>query len=249
VAFSGGVDSAVVLAAANLARPGRVRAAIGVSPSLQQESLEIARATARELGVELIEIETFEFEDERYLANAPNRCYYCKTSLYGLLAGLEPRRTGETVVDGTNGDDLREPRPGRRAAREHGVISPLAELGWTKTEIRAEARALGLAVWDRPASPCLSSRIPHGTPVTREALERIEAAERFLRELGFPVVRVRDRGAHASIEVPIGDLPRVEANREQVRGELRSLGYAEVWIDPRGYRPGGAWTASEGGGP
>lgn len=243
VAFSGGVDSAFLLAAAQAALPGRVRAAIGVSPSLQRESLEIARETARDLGVPLLEIATDEFEDPRYLANEPNRCYYCKSSLYGMLEQLAAAVGPETVLDGTNQDDLREPRPGRAAAREHGVRSPLADLGWTKREIRAEAHRLGLRTWNRPASPCLSSRVPHGTAVTREALLRIELAERSLRELGYPVVRVRDHGTAAKVEVPSEDLTRLDGQRGQAEALVKEAGYETMWVDPRGYRSASADAA------
>lgn len=236
VAFSGGVDSAFMLAAAQIALPGRVRAAIGVSASLQEESLDVARHTAADLGIPLVEVATREFEDERYLANAPDRCYYCKSSLYGILSELAIALSPETVLDGTNYDDLSDSRPGRAAARAHGVVSPLAELGWTKREIRAEARILGLRTWDRPASPCLSSRIPHGTRVTHDALGRVERAERSLRSLGFPVVRVRDHGASAKIEVPLADLARLESERLAIDAVVKRAGYATVWVDPLGYR-------------
>lgn len=240
VAFSGGVDSSFLLAMAERSSPGRVRAVIGVSPSLAADSLAGARAFARSLGTPLEELPTDEMSNPDYVRNGPDRCFHCKDELYGLLSELASRERRATVIDGTNADDLREVRPGRAAARQHGVRSPLAELGWIKAEIREESRRIGLPTWDQPASPCLSSRIPHGTAVRDADLRRIEAGEAALRSLGFPVVRVRHHGDLARVEVPGSDLARLEGVKDAVERALRAVGYGSIVLDPAGYRVGGA---------
>ncbi|MBK8229925.1 MAG: ATP-dependent sacrificial sulfur transferase LarE [Candidatus Eisenbacteria bacterium] len=240
VAFSGGVDSAFLLAAAVDATPGQVRAILGVSPSLSAESHAMARAVAAQIGVALEEVSTPEMESAAYVANAGDRCFHCKNTLYSVMGTLARAAEGERMLDGTNADDLGDHRPGRRAAALHGVKSPLAELGWSKEEIRAQSRRLGLPTWDRPASPCLSSRIPVGIPVTVEALRAIEALESGLKQLGFPVVRARHHGGTARVEVPLGDLERLEGLRGKVEQLARDSGYDGVALDPEGYRVGGA---------
>jgi uncharacterized protein len=181
-----------------------------------------------------------------YVANGPDRCYHCKSALYDLLLSLAAGADGAAVLDGTNADDLADVRPGLRAVRERGVRSPLAEQGWRKAEIREASRALGLETWDRPASPCLSSRIPHGLPVTVEALDRIGAAERSLRSLGFDEVRVRHHGDLARIEVPLDRLGDLVRRREEALSRVREAGYRQVTIDLAGYRTGGAGDARSG---
>lgn len=240
IAFSGGVDSAFLLRVAAEAAPGSVRAILGVSASLQQENLELARRVATRLEIILEETATPELSNPSYVANGIDRCFFCKDTLYRVMESLRSRTRNELLVDGTNFDDLSEIRPGRRAAELHGVWSPLADLGWTKAEIRALSQALALETWDRPASPCLSSRIPHGTPVTIQALKQIERAELFLRRLGFTVVRVRHHGDLARIEVPLPDLPRLTALAPTVAEAFRRVGYNHVQVDPDGYRTGGA---------
>ncbi|MCA9726267.1 MAG: ATP-dependent sacrificial sulfur transferase LarE [Candidatus Eisenbacteria bacterium] len=241
VAFSGGADSAFLVRVAHFTIGERARAAIGISPSLQQESRDLARELVRSWGVALLEVHPREMEDPGYVANGPDRCYYCKHALYGLLATIAAAaEEGEQVLDGTNRDDLSDDRPGRVAAAEHGVRSPLAELGWTKREIREASRLLGIPTWDRPASPCLSSRIPHGTSVTVSALRRIEEAEGRIRRHGFADVRVRHLAGTARVEVPAAEVDRLRSLWTRIEPELRECGYDEVVLDPAGYRRGGA---------
>lgn len=244
IAFSGGVDSAFLLAAAADAVPGQVRAILGVSPSLSAESHAMARAVAAQIGIRLEEVPTPEMESPDYVANAGDRCFHCKNTLYSVMGTLARAAAGERILDGTNADDLGDHRPGRRAAELHAVESPLAELGWTKAEIRVASRLRGLPTWDRPASPCLSSRIPIGIPVTVEALRAIEAVEGGLKALGFPIVRARHHGATARIEVPVEDLQRLESLRGKVEEIARTSGYDAVVLDPDGYRVGGAGRAT-----
>jgi uncharacterized protein len=245
LAFSGGVDSAFLLrACVDALGGGEIRAVVGVSPSLQKGNLERARRIAASLGVCLQEARTGEFADPAYLKNASDRCFRCKHALFGLLRDLAASARGEAVLDGTNRDDLDEDRPGRRAAGVHGVESPLAELGWTKAEIRRVSRALGLETWDRPASPCLSSRIPHGVRITVKALRKVERAEAALEAMGFQEVRVRYDGASARIEVPVPRIDDLLRRREAVISSLRRAGFQEVAVDLGGYRPGGADPSS-----
>lgn len=240
VAFSGGTDSGFLLRAAHDAMGDRVRGAIGVSPSLQSESLAIARRTAREIGVELLEVHPREMDNPLYRANGPDRCFHCKHALYGILGDVARHADGATVLDGTNQDDLSDVRPGRAAAAELGVRSPLAELGWSKREIRRMSQALGLSIWNRPASPCLSSRIPRGRSVTLAALRQIEEAETRLRAHGFEDVRVRHHGSLARVEVPRGEVERLRSLWPRIEPVLLDCGFEEVQLDPEGYRRGGA---------
>lgn len=240
VAFSGGTDSGFLLRAAHDALGNRARGAIGISASLQTESLAIARATAREIGAELLEVSPQEMENPLYLANGPDRCFHCKQALYEILGELAQHADGATVLDGTNQDDLTDNRPGRAAAISLGVRSPLADLGWTKAEIRQMSRDLGLEIWNRPASPCLSSRIPHGISVTVAALRQIEEAERRVKAHGFEDVRVRHHGRLARVEVPQTDLARLRTLWPVIEPSLRDCGYDEVHLNPDGYRRGGA---------
>jgi pyridinium-3,5-biscarboxylic acid mononucleotide sulfurtransferase len=242
VAFSGGVDSAVVLAASIVALgDDRTLAVTGVSASLALGERENARAVASSLGATHECIETREFDNPSYRSNPANRCYYCKEELYSRLAALARDRGFAFVADGTNADDGRaslDRRPGRAAAAKFGVRSPLAEANIGKDEIRAIAAHLGLSVHDKPASPCLSSRVPYGTHIEEDELRRIDLSERYLRACGFEVVRVRHLGSTARIEVPA---ERVEALRRidrRVERALNAVGYEKVEIDPRGYRTG-----------
>ncbi|MDQ2857487.1 MAG: ATP-dependent sacrificial sulfur transferase LarE, partial [Candidatus Eremiobacteraeota bacterium] len=203
VAFSGGVDSALVLAVAAAELGESALGVTGASPSLPGSERARAAAFARSIGALHELLDTHELDDPNYSANPANRCYYCKSDLYGRLAGEAARRGYATVVDGLNADDLSEIRHGRRAASEHGVRSPLAEAGMTKDDVRALARRLGLAVWDKPAAACLSSRFPTGTAITRELLERVERAEAVLADNGLREYRVRHHGDVARIEVPV----------------------------------------------
>lgn len=241
VAYSGGVDSALVVALAVRALgPRRVLAATAQSPSVPRAELEAAAALAAMLGVEHVIVQTQEFDDPRYRANPSDRCYYCKHELYTRLRQLARERGLAAVVNGTNADDQGDYRPGLAAAAEQGVRSPLAECGVSKQQVRQLAAALGLPVADKPASPCLSSRIPYGEPVTLEKLRRIEAAEAYLRSLGFREVRVRHHERLARIEVPASQIGRLlePALRAQVDEALRGLGFAYVTVDLRGLRSG-----------
>jgi uncharacterized protein len=241
VAYSGGVDSAVVLAIAAQELGARALAITGISPSMAIGEADAAAAAARAMGARHETLPTAEFDDERYRANPVNRCFFCKDELYSKLHQIAIERGYAFVVDGFNADDGTAPldrRPGRGAAMRLGVRSPLAEAGLTKADVRSLAMRLGLAVWDKPATPCLSSRVPYGTRIEIDTLRRIDLAERFLRATGFPVVRVRHFGDKAKVEVPATDIDRLNGRRAQVERALRDVGYREIEIDPRGYRTG-----------
>jgi len=241
VALSGGLDSATLLAAAvRELGPGRVRAAIAVGPSLPAGDLVAAREAAGRAGVPLEEIRAAEFDDPRYLANDADRCYWCRRSLAAALRPLAAR-AGEVPVYGAIADDLAEDRPGMRALREAGFRAPLLEAGFTKDDVRALADELGVPEPDRPASACLSSRVARGIPIEPARLARIGRAEEFLRKLGFRLVRVRDHGALARIEVALADIPRLAGGplRDRVVARLRELGWDRVVLDLEGYRPAG----------
>ncbi len=243
VGYSGGIDSTFLLWAA-LGRLGKehVLGVTGVSPSLANAQLEEAVRQAREMGAPHRLIRTAEVEDPRYLANAPDRCYHCKSELYARLLEIARAEGFDRVLDGSNLDDTRDVRPGFRAIRERGVESPLLAARLGKDAIRELSRAAGLRAWDRPASPCLSSRVPHGTPITLETLSRIEKGEAFLRAYVRGPLRLRTRGRDARIEVDRAEIPALLApgTREAVEEGLRALGYASVTVDPAGYRQGGA---------
>jgi uncharacterized protein len=241
VAFSGGVDSALMLKVAVLTLGAeRVLAVTARSPSVPTVELAEAARLAREIGAAHELLDTHELENPRYRANPPDRCYLCKDELYTRLAGLAQQRGLATVVNGVNADDLGDYRPGLRAAGEHGVRTPLAEAGLTKADVRQLAAALGLSVHDKPASPCLSSRVPYGEEITPEKLRRIEEAERFLRELGLRECRVRHHEKLARIEVPADQIARFADPelRSRVEHRLRELGFHYVTLDLRGLRSG-----------
>jgi len=241
VAFSGGVDSAVVTAAASRALGARALAVTASSPSVAQGEVESAELLAQEIGVAHEVIVTREFDDPRYRANAADRCYYCKAELYSRLTALASKRGYDVVLDGTNADDGRaalDLRPGRAAANEFAVRSPLAELGIGKTEVRAIAAGYGLRVAGKPATPCLSSRVPHGTRIEMDDLRRIDLAERYLRANGFSTVRVRHFGDTARIEVPVEDIARLRDIEERAGRAFAAVGYERLEIDARGYRTG-----------
>lgn len=240
VAFSGGVDSTFVAAAAFDALRTRTLAITGVSPSIPQSEIEEATRLSRSIGIAHETIETHEMERPGYVENSSERCYYCKTELYDLLTRVARERGFAFVVDGSNVDDLGDHRPGRTAAAEHGVRSPLIEAGLGKQEVRALSRERGLPTWDKPAMACLSSRIPYGTPVTVETLERIGAAEAFLRSLGFHQLRVRHHGDVARIELEMDEMAVLMGggNRERVVERFKELGYKYVTLDLAGFRSG-----------
>jgi uncharacterized protein len=233
VAFSGGVDSAYLLAEAHDVLRDRCVGATAVSPSLAREELRAARRVAAAIGARHVVVGTAEYDDPRYRRNDGQRCYFCKHALFTRLAALAADLGLPAVAYGANVDDLGDVRPGMRAAAEHRIEAPLLDAGLTKAEIRALARARGLDVWDKPASPCLASRIPLGTPVTMEALRAVEAGERILHGLGFRDIRLRHHGAVARLEVPPVELPRLEEALPRVAAALRALGFARVVAAPR----------------
>jgi len=242
IGFSGGVDSAyLACAAVDALGQDRVLAVIGRSASYPSEQWERAREVAREFRVPVLEVSTDEVNDPRYAANPSNRCYFCKTELWDTLAPIARERGIAVVVDGTNADDLGDHRPGARAAAEHRVRSPLAELGFSKAAIRRLSRERGIPTWSQPASPCLSSRIPYGTAVTIDRLRQIEDAERALRQLGLGGdLRVRYHGDLARVEIAsdlLDEWLRTE-RRAAVDRVLRDVGFERVTFDARGFRSG-----------
>lgn len=238
VACSGGVDSVLLTAVAAKVLGENACAATAVSASLASGELEDARAAALAVGIRHIEVETDELDNPAYAANSMDRCFHCKDTAYGTFAALALREGISAVLDGTNADDSGDYRPGRRAATLHGVRSPLAEAGMTKQEIRDWAAELGLAVWDKPAAACLSSRVPYGSPVTLEKLNRIDQAEASLKTFGFRQCRVRDHGNVARIEVAPEDLPRLLEMRVVVSIAVKQAGFSYVSLDLDGFRSG-----------
>ncbi len=239
VGYSGGVDS-VFLAAAALEVLGRDRvlAVTGRSESYPEVQRQMALECVRRLGVPHEEIETQELSDPSYLANPSNRCYFCKSELWGRLVELARARGYATVLDGSNADDARDWRPGMRAAGEHAVRSPLMEAGLTKAEIRVLSARLGLPTWDQPSAPCLSSRLPYGLPVTVERLKQVERAEELMRSLGFREFRVRHHGDAARIETAPIEMMAVVQQATTLARALRALGFERVLLDVEGYRRG-----------
>jgi uncharacterized protein len=247
VGYSGGVDSALLaVVARRVLGPERAAAAMGLSASYPAEQAHRARGMARQFDLRLIEIPTDELRDHDYVANAPNRCYFCKRELWTKLVRLARERGLAVVADGTNADDLQEHRPGLAAAAELGIRSPLAEAGYTKDDVRREARALGIPVWDAPAAPCLSSRVMYGLAVTPGRLQQVEQGEAWLRAVGVSGdLRVRHRGEEARIEVAPAELPRVRQHREAIGRRLLALGFTRVTLDLGGYRRGSLLRAAE----
>lgn len=238
VAFSGGVDSTFVLKVAQEMLGGRVIGVTALSESLPTGELEAAQDLARRIGARHIVLRTFETQDENYLANAANRCYFCKTEMYMRISDFARHEQLDAVLDGLNQDDLQDRRPGRAAAVERGVISPLVDAGLTKADIRTLSREMDLPTWDKPALACLSSRIPYGTPISLQALSQVDRAETYLRKLGVGQVRVRHHGDIARIEVEPHDFPLVRLNESEINAHLNALGFSEVVLDPAGYRTG-----------
>src|SRR3954452_3702677 len=239
VAYSGGVDSAYLAYIASRTLRDRAVAVTADSPSYPERHRALAIRIAREFGLRHEIIKTSELENPEYRANPANRCYFCKHELYTHLSRIAIERHA-VVVDGNNADDRGDYRPGRQAAREFGVRSPLDEVDLSKDEIRELSRRVGLAVWDEPASACLSSRIPYHHEVTDEKLRTIERAERALRERGFRVCRVRHHDDLARIEIGASELPRAlePEMRQALVSDLKAAGYRYVTIDLQGYRTG-----------
>ena len=241
VAFSGGVDSAVVAKAAQRALGDRALAVTGVSPSLAEGELQSARSLAELIGIRHEVIHTQEFASEDYTRNAADRCYYCKTELYTQMDQLIERFQVAVAVNGANVDDLGDYRPGLQAAGEHQVRSPLADCGINKAEVRQLARHWQLPVWDKPAAPCLSSRVAYGEEVTPQRLRMIDQAEMYLRGLGLREVRVRFHpGDLARVEVPSAEIARLldDVAREELVRHLQSLGFKFVTLDLMGFQSG-----------
>lgn len=240
--FSGGVDSAYLASVANETLPrGRFLAVIGRSASYPGEQWAAARALADRFAIPVSEVDTDELRDPRYAANPSNRCYYCKSELWSRLAPVASEQGLATIIDGTNADDLHDHRPGAAAAREAGVRSPLAELRFTKAEIRLLSRRRDLPTWSQPSSPCLSSRLPYGTAVTPERLAMVERAERALRGLGVEGdMRVRYHGDLARVELGREALEAwlAPARRRALARVVREAGFARVALDLRGFRSG-----------
>ncbi len=240
VAFSGGVDSSYVALIATEELKRRALCVTGDSASLAQHQRAQVSELASQFGFQHETIRTEEVSDPRYLENAPNRCYFCKTELYGKLAPLAAERGFAFVIDGSTTDDLGDYRPGREAAKEHGVRSPLIEVGMSKSEVRELSLRAGLPTWNQPASPCLSSRIAYGTQVTIKRLSTVERGEEIMREMGFREFRVRHHDQLVRLEISPAELDRA-LNREiveQLAEKFRALGFRYVTLDLHGYRTG-----------
>ena len=230
VAFSGGVDSALVLKVAFDALGDKVIAVTADSPSLPRRELEETKKIAEEIGARHLIIGTKETENENYLKNPNNRCYYCKTELYAKLNEISKKLGIKNILNGTNFDDLADYRPGLLAADEHGVISPLKNAKLTKNDVRDLAKILNLRAWDKPSSPCLSSRVPYNQEITLKKLKMIEESENFLKDLGIMELRVRHFGKTAKIEVKNKDKILVDENIELIRKKFRNIGFDEIEI-------------------
>jgi uncharacterized protein len=240
IAFSGGVDSSVVCAIANEVLGENVVAVTAVSPTYPPGEIEVAKKVAEQIGIKHKIITTNELEDKNFTKNPAERCYYCKSELLRKLDGVRKKLKIEKIFDGTNRDDFLDFRPGLRAIEEFNVLSPLAFAGMTKDDVRKLAARLGLPNADKPADPCLASRIPFGQKIMRRKLQRIAKGEEFLRSLGFRVVRVRHHGDLAKVEVGKDELKKAKKLERKIVAALKKIGYARVEIDPRGYRLGGS---------
>ncbi|UCE64738.1 MAG: ATP-dependent sacrificial sulfur transferase LarE [Nitrospirota bacterium] len=242
VAFSGGIDSTLVLKAAYTVLGDRALAVTAVSPTFPDIELKIVRQVIEEIGAPLRIVQTDQLMIDDFVRNDANRCFHCKTDLYQLLQGIQQEMGFHSIVDGTNVDDLQDDRPGIQAARALGVRSPLVEAGFGKGEIRALANFLDLSNWNKPAAACLSSRVPRGVPITRAALSRVEQAEALLFDEGFSQVRVRDHEGIARIEVEGTEIMLFsdEQRRDRIADRLKKLGFRFVTVDLEGYRSGSA---------
>jgi uncharacterized protein len=240
VAYSGGVDSAFLAATAHRVLGEKMLAVLADSPSLARRDMEQACAFARSLEMPLQVVATEELDKPEYARNDANRCFHCKDELYATMKALGGKLGFSSIAYGMNADDTRDFRPGQRAAEEHAVLAPLAEAGLTKMEVRALAKAAGYSLWDRPAAPCLSSRVEYGRTVTREVLEQVERAEESMRQLGFRELRVRHHGELARVEIARNELPRALSMEmlDAITAALRQAGFQYVTLDCTGFRSG-----------
>ncbi len=240
VAYSGGVDSAFLAATAHRILGARMLAVLADSPSLARRDLDQAVAFARSLAMPLEIVSTRELDRPEYARNDGNRCFHCKDELFTVMESLRAKLGYQHLAYGMNADDRGDYRPGQRAADQHAVVAPLAEAGMTKLEIRALARTAGYPVWDRPAAPCLSSRVEYGRAVTREVLEQVERGEESLRRLGFREFRVRHHGELARVEIARSELPRALSMEmlDAITAELKKTGFKFVTLDTAGFRSG-----------
>jgi uncharacterized protein len=240
VAYSGGVDSAFLAATAHRVLGEKMLAVLADSPSLARRDMEQACAFARSLEMPLQVVATEELDKPEYARNDANRCFHCKDELFATMKALGGKLGFSSIAYGMNADDTRDFRPGQRAAEEHAVLAPLAEAGLTKLEVRALAKAAGYSLWDRPAAPCLSSRVEYGRTVTREVLEQVERAEESMRQLGFRELRVRHHGELARVEIARNELPRALSMEmlDAITAALRQAGFQYVTLDCTGFRSG-----------
>lgn len=239
VAFSGGVDSSLALAVTSRVLPkDKVLAVTSNNETYLPSELDLARSFVHSLGVEHLVVNTRELDDPNYASNPTNRCYFCKSTLYSDFARLAQEKGYDCVIDGANKDDEGDYRPGRKAAREMGVVSPLSEAGLSKAEVRELARFLDLPTWDKPALACLSSRFPYGEAITPEKLTQVASAEEFLRSRGFKQVRVRHHGQIARLEIGPEEMEQAFNMREEIATELKAAGFLYVALDLSGYTSG-----------
>jgi uncharacterized protein len=238
VACSGGVDSALLAVVAYRALKGNMLCVLGVSASLAEADHRDAVAFFETHGLAFVTMTTREVDDPRYRANAPDRCFFCKHELFERIEALPEARAFATIAYGANADDRFDHRPGARAAEVHRVCAPLAEANFTKEMVRAAARELGLTQWNKPASPCLASRVPYHSEVTPEKLKQIEMAEMFVKQFGFDVCRVRHLGSLARIEVPVDAMARMQGMWDDVERAVRGAGFDDVELDQRGFKSG-----------
>jgi uncharacterized protein len=240
VAYSGGVDSAFLAATAHRVLGSRMLAVLADSPSLARRDMEQACAFARSLGMPLEVVATEELDRPEYARNDASRCFHCKDELFAVMEGLGGKLGFSHIAYGMNADDTRDFRPGQRAAEQHAVLAPLAEAGLTKLEVRTLAKLAGYPLWDRPAAPCLSSRVEYGRTVTREVLAQVERGEESLRKLGFREFRVRHHGELARVEIARDELPRALAMEmlDAITAALKQAGFQYVTLDCAGFRSG-----------
>ncbi len=240
IAFSGGVDSTFLLKAASVANLQDILAVTGISDSLPEEELSFTKEMTSSMGIKHMTIDTDEINNDNYTANSPDRCYYCKKELFSKLKDMAAREKYPYILDGTNTDDNEDWRPGSLAAKEEGVQSPLRDTGLTKNDIRILSKTLGLATWNKPATPCLASRFPYGQKITAESLGRVHKAETFIRALGIKEFRVRSHAGLARIEVHVRDFPIImnDTSRMEIVNYLKSLGFQYITIDLQGFRTG-----------